>query len=274
MTGFDFDAIAQVIEDRTGIPAFGFATTGMDSYVSGAGMALAAIAERFVEKREKTGEKSVNILGLTPLDFSVNGTDRAICGFLEDRGWKVQSRWAMGADLEELKTAAGAHINLVVSETGLAAAKVLERKFGIPYVAGVPVGAFAERIAEALESGGQCLDPALPGAEIVILGEAVTSVSLARAIEEETGRGVRVLCATSDTGALLRDQDRPVLWEEDLERELRSAKTVIADPMFRPIVPVDAKFVHLPAEWCSGRIYREEIPNLIKNFETFRNEVL
>ena len=41
MTGFDYTAVAELIEERTGIPAFGFATTGMNTYVQGASMAFA-----------------------------------------------------------------------------------------------------------------------------------------------------------------------------------------------------------------------------------------
>ena len=47
MTGFDYEAVAEVIELRTGIPSFGFPTTGMNTYIHGASMALAGIAKRF-----------------------------------------------------------------------------------------------------------------------------------------------------------------------------------------------------------------------------------
>ena len=118
MTGFDFTAVAELIEQRTGIPCFGFSTTGMNSYVSGADMALAAIARRFVaQTAAKTETPSANILGLTPLDFTVNGADDAIEAFLNDAGFDVISRWAMGSTLEEIEKAGSAHVNLVVSST-------------------------------------------------------------------------------------------------------------------------------------------------------------
>ena len=127
MTGFDFEAVAALIEERTGIPAFGFSTTGMNTYVSGACMALEAIARRFTAKAvSKTAPLSANILGLTPLDFTVNGSDDSIVRFLEDSGYQVISRWAMGSTLEELAQAGSAHVNLVVSASGLGAAKALK----------------------------------------------------------------------------------------------------------------------------------------------------
>ena len=139
-------------------------------------MAFAALARRFVEPMEKTAEKSANILGLTPLDFSVNGTDAAIARFLEDQGYRVLSRWAMGSSPEEIARAAGAHVNLVVSATGLDAAKVLEERFGTPYVVGVPYGeewsdalATALGLTEELGLGMQAHSEAVDG-DIIVIG--------------------------------------------------------------------------------------------------------
>lgn len=276
MTGFDYDAVARIIEERTGIPALGFETTGMNTYVHGASMAFAAIARRFVEAGEKTPDKSVNILGLTPLDFSVNGTDRAVAAWLEGCGYRVLSRWAMGSTLAELARAGGAHVNLVVSAAGLEAAKVLKRRFGTPYVVGVPFGkAWSDRLRDALDAGAaQNPAPELPGGDIVLIGEGVTSVSLASAMELTTGRGVRVLCPTECDKNLLRSKDRLCRYEEELEEALMGAKLVIADPLFRPICPAGTAFAELPTEAFSGRIYRDRIPNLVTELNQFLKEVL
>ncbi|MBR4091074.1 MAG: oxidoreductase, partial [Mogibacterium sp.] len=166
MTGFDFEAVASVIEQRSGIPSFGFPTTGMNTYIHGASMAFAGIAERFVDDpADKTSDGSgtlqmsarkiasivdsccmrpngirVNVLGLTPLDFSVNGTDDSIVQWLEREGFEVVSRWAMGSSLDEIRRSAEADVNLVVSAAGYGAAKVLYERFGMPYAIGFPVG--------------------------------------------------------------------------------------------------------------------------------------
>lgn len=280
MTGFDFEGTARLIEERTGIPAFGFPTTGMDTYVRGAGMAFAALASRFVEPSERTRMPSVNILGLTPLDFSVNGTDRAIAAFLKNSGWQVRSRWAMGSSLEEIAGAAGAHVNLVVSETGLEAAKILQRRFGIPYVAGVPYGsAWSEKLARELEQAAKTGENRLPRVGqgeggIVLIGEAVSTVSLASAIELETGRTTRVLCPTGSEEMLLREKDLACRDETELEAQLKSAETVIADPLYRPICPENVPFVPLPAESFSGRIFRESIPELVTGLDEFLKKVV
>lgn len=278
MTGFDFQAVAELIEQRTGIPAFGFGTTGMNTYVHGASMALEGIARRFVKGDiPKTKDPSVNILGLTPLDFSVNGTDASIVRFLEEAGFTVISRWAMGSTLEQLAQAGSAHVNLVVSAAGLGAAKALRERFGTPYVVSVPMGtAFAQQLKAALRTAGETQVPAssLPGEDIVVIGEGITSLSLASAIELETGRGVKVLCTTECDRTLLRSKDRQALFEEEIAKEVSAAKLVIADPLFRPICPKDVRFVELPTEAFSGRIYRERIPNLVSGFPGFLCEVM
>jgi len=281
MTGFDFEAVAELIEQRTGIPAFGFPTTGMNTYVHGASMALAAVARRFVTApAEKTADFTVNILGLTPLDFSVSGADKSIARALETAGMRVLSRWAMGSDLEELSAAGGAHVNLVVSATGLGAAQVLWERFGMPWVAGVPMGeTFAAQVIAALKKAaetGENQAPLsdLPGGEIAVIGEGITSLSLAAALESERGEGVRVLCTTEGAEQLLREKDRRVQYEEEIIAALSDVKTVIADPLFRPICPGHVRFVPLPTEAFSGRIYRSEIADLAADFHRFVKEVL
>ncbi len=274
MTGFDYESVASLIEQRTGIPAFGFATTGMTTYVTGADMAFEAYARRFVLRNvEKTEKPSANILGLTPLDFTVNGTDAAIEEFLENSGFDVVSRWAMGSTPEELKQAGKAHVNLVVSSTGLSVAKALKELFGTPYVVGVPYGRKAadkisKLLSRAVETGEDQIDwYSTDGEETVLIGEGVTAVSLAQAIEMETGRGVKVLCATEFDEALLREKDRLVQDEEEIEAVLAGARVMIADPLYKPICPPDVQFIPLPAEAFSGRIYRNEIPNLVLGLE-------
>lgn len=280
MTGFDFTAVGELIEERTGIPAFGFASTGMNTYVYGASMAFEGIARRFVMGNvEKTTHLSANILGLTPLDFSVNGSDQSVKTFLEKAGFEVISSWAMGSSLEEIANAGRASVNLVVSAVGLGAAKALEEMFGTPYVVGTPIGEAYQKVLEqkllkvaetgkTSEGGKGTLWPAnLPASDIAVIGEGITSLSLAQAIELEYNRGVKVLCATECEQALLRGKDVLTPYEDDMIEALQGMKMVIADPLYRPICPKSAQFIPLPAENFSGRIYRKEIPDLIARFE-------
>ncbi|MBR3199883.1 MAG: oxidoreductase [Mogibacterium sp.] len=323
MTGFDFEAVAAVIEQRSGIPSFGFPTTGMNTYIHGASMAFAGIAERFVDDpaENRNGESGtlqmsarklasvldnccmrpngikVNVLGLTPLDFSVNGTDDSIVQWLEREGFEVVSKWAMGSSLDEIRRSAEADVNLVVSAAGYGAARVLYERFGMPYAIGFPAGnelpgLLADQIilnvkrfkeqggAESFESAEISVDSGvfLDGSSgeggstyekgfAAVIGEGITSLSLAGMIELECGIPAKVLCATECPEGILRECDRMTPDEDDIIPELEGAAFVIADPLYRPIVPESAKFISLPSEAFSGRIYRDSIPDLVNDPE-------
>ena len=261
MVGFDFEAVAGLIEERTGIPSFGFATTGMNTYVKGVSMAMETLARHYVADTGKKMEKpSMNILGLTPLDFSVNGQAEAIIQWAQNQGYEVLSSWAMGSTLDDMARAGEAHLNLVVSTGGLKAAQVLEKRFGTPYMVGVPMD-------------GKMEISNLPGEEIVVVGEGVYSLSLACAMERALNRGVRVICTTECDEKLLRRKDLMLRDEVEIEKALQSAGMIIADPLYQPICPEKARFVPLPAEAFSGRIYRNQIPNLVADFESFVKEL-
>ena len=305
MTGFDFEAVAAVIEQRSGIPSFGFPTTGMNTYIHGASMAFAGIAERFVDDpgdsccMRPNGIK-VNVLGLTPLDFSVNGTDDSIVQWLEREGFEVVSKWAMGSSLDEIRRSAEADVNLVVSAAGYGAARVFFERFGMPYAIGFPAGnelpgLLADQIILSVkrytEQGGAksfgeaeiSVDSGvfLDGSEgkggstyekgfAAVIGEGITSLSLAGTIELECEIPAKVLCATECPEDILRECDRMTPDEDDIIPELEGAAFVIADPLYRPIVPESAEFIPLPSEAFSGRIYRDEIPDLVADI----NELL
>ena len=143
MMGTDFKGIARMIENKTGIPTFGIATNGMHSYVRGAGEALRWIVKRFCPpgiKADRPAALKVNILGVSPLDFSLTGNTARLKDFLRSHGMETVGCWAMESGLDELRLAGLADVNLVVSAVGLPAAAELKKMYGTPWVVGTPVG--------------------------------------------------------------------------------------------------------------------------------------
>lgn len=302
MNGTDFPAIARVIETETGIPTFSVPTNGMHDYVYGAGIALEEIAKRFTgkteiendtqkrtsadkiaetettddsrfpdsvvnvnpKKKEKRSGRSVNLLGVTPLDFGPQKNVEIMKENLHNYGWNVLSAWAMGDTLETLQQAETADVNLVVSAVGLRAAKVLQEKFGTPYVIGTPNEWLAETISEALEEAAeQQTDRKMvylqnrmqKEAEITLIGEPVTMGSLAAGIEKKYGHSVRVFCPLKECENLVGEKDAIVLGEEAMEEALRDAKIIVADPLYKPICPAKCTFYELPHVAFSGRLW-------------------
>ena len=290
MIGTDFKAIANIIEKETNIPTFGFDTTGMHSYVSGAYKAFEALAKRFLKRNDKEsrGEKKesidkegrkvkntiikVNILGVTPLDFSINKSVEAMVDLLKENNFEVISTWAMGSSLEYIKNAGDADVNLVVSYSGMGAAKYMYENLNIPYVIGTPFGKeFANKVIEDLKEVKSTKENKISysnrkidkDAEITIVGESIMSESLAYAISKEKNKTVNVISSLETDEKLLLEGDKIAMFEDDIEKCLKNSKTIIADPLFRPICPLDSNFISLPHEAFSGRIYRDEIPNII-----------
>ena len=290
MIGTDFKAIANIIEKETNIPTFGFDTTGMHSYVSGAYKAFEALAKRFLKRNdeESRGEQKesidkesrevkntgikVNILGATPLDFSINKSVESMVDLLKENDFEVISTWAMGSSLDDIKNAGDADVNLVVSYSGMGAAKYMYENLNIPYVVGTPFGKeFASKVIEDLKEVKSTKENKISysnrkidkNAEITIVGESIMSESWAYAISKEKNKTVNVISSLETDEKLLLEGDKIAMFEDDIEKCLKNSKIIIADPLFRPICPLDSNFISLPHEAFSGRIYRDEIPNII-----------
>ena len=152
MTGFDYSAAAEEIESQTGLTTFFVDTNGTHSYLQGAEGAFISIAKLFCREGKEKQANSVNIIGATPLDFSVNTSVSSIKKWLLDNGFSVQSCFAMDSSLDEISAAPQAAVSLVISSDGIAAAKYLFDTYGVPYVVGVPVGkSFSKKLSADLK---------------------------------------------------------------------------------------------------------------------------
>lgn len=277
--GTDFDAIARLVEARTGVPAFHVATNGMHDYVRGAGLAFGAVAERLSEGRGAEVRTSpglgVNVLGMTPLDFAAPGSHASLDAWVGKQGFETVSCWAMGSTLDELGRAGEASLDLVVSAAGLRAAHVLERRFGIPYVVGLPVSGFGDTLAGAMRStledgrsrvaylgqGGN-QGPQPEGDPVALVGEPVCMGSLAAALRAG-GAATRVVCPLEDSQGLVGPDDVLVHGEEAVERALAGSSRVVGDPFYQELCPGGAAFCRLPHLALSGRQWLHEAPDLV-----------
>ena len=274
MTGCDIPAIAAQLEQRSGIPCFGFQTSGMRSYLCGASEALEQVALRLTDAQVKMRPGTVNILGATPLDFSVTGSVPAMVELLREGGWEVIGTWAMGSSLEQLRRAGEAQVNLVVSGVGMKTALALQARFGTPYVVGTPTGQlFSQHIlkllAQTVRDGISRMafsETAAPeNGDVYILGESVTARSMAAALEMECGVTPRVIYTLEQLPELqgvLSPGDVHAMEEAEIQSACAGARTVVADPLYRPVLPKDCRLISLPHEAFSGRIARRDIPNL------------
>ncbi|MDR1970994.1 MAG: nitrogenase component 1 [Treponema sp.] len=274
VVGFDFKGFAAMVERRTGLPVFGFPTTGLGYYDQGQRDAYLAVAKRVLPDTPPRNPRSVNILGASALD----GFDETALDALEDllggAGFRINACWGARSPLEELKSSGGAEFNWVVTAAALPLARYLQERYGVPFVTGLPIGKHErDRILSALSRGGDETskgnfpppsDP-MPGEETtLIIGEALFCSSL-RAFFEAQGGGGRVKIATffPEGRDLLRPGDEFFTNEDEAIRALAdpALKEVIADPLIRDLLPEAAppRFTGIPHRAVSGRIYNKSM---------------
>jgi len=276
LTGCDLTSVAAEVERVSGTPCFGFNTNGMRSYLCGASEAFAALAERMTDERAVKRRGTVNVLGATPLDFSVNGSVESAAEILGGDGWEVIGTWAMGSTLGQLRRAGEAEVNLVISGAGMKTAQVLRRRFGTPWVVGMPVGtAFTGQVLRALRDTARDGQDRMAFADyeaptaggFFIIGESVISRSLAAAFRLECGVTPRVICPLErlpELEGVLSPGDVSASEEDEIQRLCADAGIVAADPLYRPVLPQRCQFISLPHEAFSGRLARKDIPDLTK----------
>ena len=104
----------------------------------------------------------------------------------------------------------------------------------------------------------------IPTPDITLIGEPVTMGSLAAAIEQKYRKKVQLLCSLEITEGLLRQEDEVIRGEEAMEEKLKTARIIVADPLYRPICPESATFYEMPHIAFSGRIYLKNLYNFRK----------
>jgi len=156
--------------------------------------------------------------------------------------------------------------------------------------AGAPGAGGSGPAAVAADTAASAAD----GAPVIIIGEGITSLAVATAIETEcgscdSGKGepqTHVICATECPEGILRACDCMAHDEDDIIEAIREITrtgraagaepdraVIIADPLYKPICPDGAAFIALPSEAFSGRIWRDEIPDLIADPDAILDKV-
>ena len=269
--GMDYNAVAAEISAKFSIPAFAFDTNGMRHYDHGASLAFLEIAKRFVAPPVQKIKNGINIIGATPLDLGVSENLDLLISRLELIGYNVVSCWAMNSNLKAISSAAEAELNLVISGTGLAAARYLERVYGIPFVTGMPIGTravkhFWDRLvprwrgfAAETETWPESDNPS----RALIVGEQVTANALRDCLRYDFGfRRVDVASYFMMDAELMEAEDRSLRTEADLTELTTTGQynLIIGDPLYQPLAVPTAGgvYIDLPHYAVSSKVYRAD----------------
>ena len=254
MTGFDYLAVAKIIEDRINIKTFGVNTTGMEDYVIGIIKAYDLIFDNLineeVESPKNKIENSINLIGLTPLDFYYNNEDMIIKKFFFDKKIEVISSFTVDCDIESLKKFKSAEKNIALSESGIKFAERIREKYNISYDVGIPILDKFYSVKDILEDKlnvGVKYEYGDVDSDLIIIGEKIKSLSLYKFLKENTKFKVKVLYRYT---------------EDELVEIIKNKKFVIADGLFEPICNSVDKFINYPHVAFSGRLYDDSIKNI------------
>ena len=263
--GADMEGIAAEIEHRTGIRSFGFSATGLRYYIHGIEMVDKKIIRRILEESSvipQRREKSVNILGATPLDFGKTGTIEDMMQLLTKRGYERNTVFWNCRTIDEIEASVHASCNIVVSVAGMWLAKYMEKEYGIPYVTGLPYGeAYTEIWLEKLE---QCMQSQQEQKEqkvsreqekseestVLIIGEQIQADSLREALFSQYGLKADVAGICGWEPELQKDGDHFMDTEAEIEEVLNREKyrIVIGDELYKELL-------HSEKQWISYNHY-------------------
>ena len=237
MIGTDLHEIADAVTQQYGLPAAAVDLTGQKTYDVGLSKTVEALAKLLAEGGNVL-PGTVNILGASGLDWADEDVQN-VTAWAQKQGYQVLSKPGAAVTAAQLKKMGMAQLNLVTSVSGMAAAKYLQAKFGTPYLAAAP---FGSKTAEP------CADSEKP-ADVLIIGEQFTANAVRSTLE--SGR----MASSADVAtfyqlekSLARSGDRKVKGEDEVRLLLNDPqyRTVIADPILRPLLQRDCKWIDLP----------------------------
>ena len=285
--GSDMDGIAADIESRTGIPSFGFSTTGLKYYPQGIEQVDKKVVRRILEESEEIPQKrknSVNILGATPIDFGKSTTISDMEKLLTENGYDINVTFWSCASVREIERSVHAACNIVVSNGGFWLAEYMKKQYDIPYVTGLPYGeaygkVWLGQLRMCMEQGNSCQDDSIllpvkgkeqkdvaaTNRKVLIIGEQLQSNSLRLALEHQYGIGADVagICGWNQDYA--RETDRFMETEADIQRTLNQEKyeMIIGDFLYQELLHTEKKLIPYSHYAVSSKLGNEWSYSLI-----------
>lgn len=208
----DFRAVCRMVEKETCLPAIAVRTDGTRLYDRGASAAYDALVQKFTAPRPSDAMRTgLGVLGLTPLDFSraESASLRALLGGEEADTAGTPVRFF--DRLDDFREAARLKELLVVSPTGLRAARRLQRQWGIPIRTELPPAFIHEAFSAVLSRLAALLRDRQPR-EVLIVHQQILANGLRRAIRQR----FPALPAGAVTVGSFFALDRALRWEGDL----------------------------------------------------------
>lgn len=256
LTGCDVKMLAFELESETGVKCFGVETDGFRFYDDGIEKALDLILDSFACKACGEAEDKavsahfVNVLGMTPLDYSIYGEKERVIKYIEAEGMTPGAFLGMGDDLEAVRRARNADLNLVMCAAAFKAAKRMKEEDGISY----RIGPFVSvATAKKLLNGASY-------EKLLIVGEQFCANSLRLAVRELNPEAkVTVATFFRFIEEFAEASDRKLHGENDLRDMLcEDFDAVIADPLVAPLCGGGQHFIACAHPAFSSKLHWQE----------------
>lgn len=250
--GTDYHALKRMAEKKIDLPIMTVDTTGMELYDVGEEKTWLELFSTFAREKMPVEEKSVGIIGATPLEIHSMDAPAELEHALRDEGYTQIFCYGMGAGIDRVRKASSVEKNLVIAPSGLKAARYLEEAFGTPYEIGYP--AAGTLLAEKLKMQGLSVED-LAEKKILIMHQQV----LANAIRKELEKLAECTVATwFMLKKELKSEQDVYLTEEDQFTELihrENYDVIIGDDILRNAVSdFQGIYVNLPHFAVSGKV--------------------
>ena len=239
----DYRALRRMAERASGLATITVDSSGTRLYDVGASKAYRALFDRFAVEALPVEEGRIGVIGTNPLDLSTTTADAvrdalpgAIC-------------YGMGGTLDDVIAASSAERNVVVSPSGLAAARLLHQRFGTPYKVVDP------RYRTVPADSPLCRNVA--GKRILVVQQQVTAATIREALL--AAGAAEVHCATwflQDT-ELAQPGDVHLSEEDDFERLVYEGGygILVGDPtLWRIVGDFGGTTIDLPQFPVSGKL--------------------
>lgn len=226
----DYKALTRMAEKRVDIPVVAIDTNGMDLYDRGAEKAYLEMFKKFAKEKLPVEKGLVGVIGVNPLDISRLDAPKVISDILKEKA-EAKTVWCYGMEsgLEAFEKASCVEKNIVVSASGLKAAKYLEKQFNTPYEVYNP-------LAEVYlsESG---MD--FKGKKILAVTGQIIGNSMREYLLDNGADDVRVATWFELVKELSKPEDIHLSEEDDFEELVMNGDfdILIGDPTMWKIVP-------------------------------------
>ena len=248
IVGCDYNGIAREITAETGLPAFGFDTTGTQYYDKGIALACNTLLTHFSQESKEVKPLRINLLGLNAIDFAQGNTSTDLLELLQAKGYEIGVVMPYALTIEGMKHIAEASVNLVVSTSGIETAKLLQATYGTPYFVGLPYGKEAtEHFFHQLEqvrvhkvsNHFHTFSTAAEKTSCLIVGEQVASNALRSALQDKNPTfSIEVGTLFGLNKELAEPKDRNLATEWEIIQTVNNPQynLIVADPLLCKLI--------------------------------------